>query len=153
MPLFFFRIGSLTNLQLAMTEHSSFKINIVHQAMFFLISDQLYGFIDAGVEVEDIEQNYKFSILNFVLKSRHESKDVKKFLERGANINFYEDENDGDDSVLIRAINSYYAIEEDVRLLVEHGADPHQTDSSGLTTLQLIFQNRKSNIYKNNINH
>lgn len=91
--------------------------------------------------------------MNFVFKSRHESKDVKFFLERGANINFYEDENDGDDSVLIRAISSYYAIEEDVRLLVEHGADPHQTDKAGLTTLQLIFQNRKSNIYKNNINH
>lgn len=87
------------------------------------------------------------------MKSRHKSKDVKISLERGANINFYEDENDGDYSVLIRAISSYYAIEEDVRLLVEHGADPHQTDTARLTTLQRIFRNRKSNIYKNNINH
>lgn len=126
---------------------------MVPRAMFFfLISDQLYGLIDAGVQVEDIEQNCKFSILNFVFKSRHKSEDVKFFLERGANINFYENENDGDGSVLIRAIGGWFAIEEDVRLLVEHGADPHQRDSAGLTTLQLIFKNRKSNINKNKFN-
>lgn len=90
--------------------------------------------------------------MNFVFKSRHKSEDVKFFLERGANINFYENENDGDGSVLIRAIGGWFAIEEDVRLLVEHVADPHQRDSAGLTTLQLIFKNRKSNINKNKFN-
>lgn len=112
--------------------------------MFGLTSvDQLYGFIDAEVSVEEIEQKCKFSTLNFVLNSPHKSEDVKFFLERGANVHFYKNVNDGDGSVLIRAVKSMFLEEEDVRILVEHGAYPHQTDSSGLTALQLICRKTK----------
>lgn len=87
------------------------------------------------------------------MNSPHKSEDVQFFLERGANVHFYKDVKDGDGSLLIQAVQSMFLEQDDVRILVEHGADPHQTDKAGLTTLQLIFQNRKSNIYKNNINH
>lgn len=102
--------------------------------------DQLYGFIDADVPVKAIEQNCKFSTLKFVLNSRHKPEDVKFFLERGANVRFYK-ESEG--SLLIQAVQSMFLEKDDVRILVEHGADPHQRDSAGLTALQLIFKNRK----------
>lgn len=125
-------------------------IFVMKQIMYFFhdfhFSDQLYGFIDAEVSVEEIEQKCKFSTLNFVLNSPHKSEDVKFFLERGANVHFYKNVNDGDRSVLIRAVKSMFLEEEDVRILVEHGAYPHQTDSSGLTALQLICRKTKCNV-------
>lgn len=111
----------------------------------FLISDQLYGFIDAGVPVEEIEQKYKFSTLKIVLKSRHKPEDVSFFLERGANVRYFKD---GEESLLIQAVQSMYLKQGDVRILVEYGADPHQRNNKGLTALQLIFKNRKSNLNK-----
>lgn len=59
--------------------------------LYYFISDQLYGFIDADVTVKAIERKCKFSTLKFVLKSRHKPEDVKFFLERGANVRFYKE--------------------------------------------------------------
>lgn len=80
------------------------------------------------------------------MNSPHKSEDVQFFLERGANVHFYKEVKDGDGSLLIQAVQSMFLEQDDVRILVEHGADPHQTDSSGLTALQLICRNRKCNV-------
>lgn len=118
--------------------------------LYFFLSDQLYGFIDVGVSVEEIEQKYKFSTLKIVLKSRHNPEDVKFFLEKGANVRYFKD---GEESLLIKAVQSMFVKEGDVRILVEYGADPNKRNNEGLTALQLIFKNRKSNliiiIYRN----
>lgn len=112
----------------------------------FLLSDQLYGFIDAGVPVEEIEQKMQILYFEFCLNSPHKSDDVKFFLERGANVHFYKDQKNGDGSVLIPTVKSTFLEEEDVKILVEHGANPHQTDSLGLTALQLICRMTKCNV-------
>ena len=102
---------------------------------FFFIVGQLYGIIDAGISVKDLEKNSKFSTLGFVVEHSHRGEDVQFFLEKEANVNFY-DEIKG--SLLIRAINSQYSSEKDVLVLLQHGADPHQKNCDGYTALQIF---------------
>lgn len=114
--------------------------------MIFQILDQLYGFVDAGVQVKEMEQKLKFSSLNFVLGKSHTLEDVRFFLGKGANTNFNDNDNIVEDPILVRSLNSVFITEEDVLCLLEHGADPHQKDKYGSTALQLICEKRKGNL-------
>lgn len=113
------------------------------EVVIFQISDQLYGFIDAGVQVKDMEESLMFSTLNFVLKKPHTLEDVRFFLQRGANANYYDDDNNCGDPILAGSLTSVFITEEDVLCLLEHGANPHQKDQYGSTALQLICKKRK----------
>lgn len=74
------------------------------------------------------------------MNSPHKSEDVQFFLERGANVHFYKDVKDGDGSLLIQAVQSMFLEQDDVRILVEHGADPHQTDRVNSTSTDMQKQ-------------
>ena len=93
------------------------------------------GILDAGVSVTEMENTLKFSTLGFIVEHSHTGEDVQFFLEKGANVNFY-DEKKG--SLLIRAVKSQYSSEKDVLVLLQHGADPNQKNCDGYTALQFF---------------
>lgn len=115
--------------------------------MFYFFVDQLYGLIDAGVTVEELEQKLDFSTLGFVVEEdSHREEDVNFFLERGANVNLNDKRKC---SPLIRAVKTSLQSERDVKILLKNGADPHQKDDRGDTPLQIYCKSPSSNIYTN----
>lgn len=94
-----------------------------------------------------MEERLMFSTLKFVLKKPHTLEDVRSFLQRGANANFYDDDKNCGDHILAGSLTSGFITEEDVLCLLEHGADPHQKDKYGSTALQLICKKRKVSSY------
>ncbi|XP_022334902.2 uncharacterized protein LOC111131589 isoform X2 [Crassostrea virginica] len=106
---------------------------------------QLYGILDAGVSVTEMENTFKFSTLGFVVEHSHAGEDVQFFLEKGANVNFY-DKIKG--SLLIRAVKSQYSSEKDVLVLLQHGADPHQKNCDGYTALQFFCKCKMGSPWK-----
>ena len=114
--------------------------------MFYFFVDQLYGLIDAGVTVEELEQKLDFSTLGFVVEETfHAEEDVNFFLEKGANVNFNDKRKN---SPLIRAVKYSAHSETVVKILLQHGADPHRKDC-GYTPLQIYCKTPSSNIYTN----
>ena len=95
----------------------------------------MYGILDAGVSVTEMENTFKFSTLGFVVEHSHAGEDVQFFIKKGANVNFY-DEIKG--SLLIRAVKSQYSSEKDVLVLLQHGANLPQKNCNGYTTLQMF---------------
>ena len=106
---------------------------LIYHVSFFIVG-QLYGILDAGVSVTEMENTFKFSTLGFVVEHSHTEEDVQFFLEKGANVNF-NDEIKG--SLLIQAVKSQHSSEKDVLVLLQHGADPQQKNCDGYTALQI----------------
>ncbi|XP_062584141.1 putative ankyrin repeat protein RF_0381 isoform X2 [Saccostrea cucullata] len=103
---------------------------------------QLYGVLDAGITIDDIEKQYNFSTLDFILKCRiYEKKDLLLLLEKGANPNFY---GDGETSLLTNACRSPCRSEENVRILLQYGANPNHVDEKGFSVLQNILKQSSS---------
>ena len=107
----------------------------------------MYGLIDAGVTVEELEQKLDFSTLGFVVEEDfHREDDVNFFLERGANVNLNDERKC---SPLIRAVKTSLQSARDVKILLKNGADPHQKHDRGDTPLQIYCKSPSSNIYTN----
>ncbi|XP_062591573.1 putative ankyrin repeat protein RF_0381 [Saccostrea cucullata] len=98
---------------------------------------QLYGVLDAGITVDDIEKQYHFSTLDFTLCRNNAKKDLLLLLEKGANPNFY---CDGETSLLTNACKGFSRSEENVRILLQHGANPNHVDEKGFSVLQNILK-------------